>query len=103
MNINPQYRPMYQQAQRMQNAMHSYVNAANPQGYALHREMANLMTDMRTNKNPRAIEGRIKTVQRQMYQLENQGHSQMTFNNASLMHHSFDNMRRSARSFYDFH
>lgn len=102
--INNQYKPLYQKVQRMQYNMQNHVSAsANPAAYAMHREMNSLLADMRANRNPRVIDSRMKTIQRQMSQVSHQSPEFSAYGNAAVMNHGFNQMRTNVRSFYNFH
>lgn len=102
---NRQYQPIYKQAQQMQYHLHDFVGenmSSNPQARVLSRQMNNLMTDMRTGKNPRDLENRIKTIQHQMTTVEHMGQPLMSYDHANVMHHNFENMRRTVRRFNNY-
>lgn len=102
MSINQQYQPMYQQARQLQYRFHDMLGSTDPNARILHREVESLVTDMETNRNPRDIENRIKTIQNHMHQVEHQSQPLMSYSHAEAMHHDFESMRRNVRSFHNY-
>ena len=103
--IDRQYQPIYNQARQLQYHFHDFVGDnmnANPQARVLSHEMQNLMSDMQTGKNPRDIENRIRTIQNQMHTVEHMGQPLMSYGHAEGMHHDFENMRRTVRTFNNY-
>lgn len=103
MSIEPHYQHMYDQARQMQNRIHDSIGDHNhPMAHVIDHEMRGLMDDMEMNRHPRDIENRIKNLQHQMQQVEHQGQHLMTVDHAVNMHHDFEHMRRTVRTFHNY-
>lgn len=98
MNIDPVYLPLYQQARVLQNQFHDAVGTTeHPTAFALRQEMQHLQDDLEIKKNPRDIENRIKVIQHQLLQAQNDGASLMSFEHADHFHRGYEDLRRDVR------
>ena len=98
MHIDPTYQPFYNQARQLQFQLHDALgNAEHPAAHAMRTEMQHLVDDLEVHKNPRDIENRIKTLQRQMLEVRSQNHSFMNYEHADHFHDNFDRMRQDVR------
>ncbi len=66
--MDSRYVPIYKQAAALQHQFHdiSHSAAHNPQAMVLRNEIHHLTNDIATNKNPRTIDHRLQTIQRQL-------------------------------------
>jgi uncharacterized membrane protein len=102
--ISNQYRPLFQRAQQMQKHMQTMTGTHTSQSYALNREMNGLLSDMSMNRHPQTIDGRIKTIERQMNQIQHQGtglNAAYNARSAMTMHQSFQQLRNGVHNFYN--
>jgi hypothetical protein len=98
MSIDPAYQPFYDRARNLQYQLHDTLSGTDhPAAFAMRQEMQHLVDDLEVHKNPRDIENRIKTLQRQMLEVRSQGHSFMNYEHADHFHDNFDQMRQDVR------
>jgi hypothetical protein len=102
MGILTEYQPIYKEARHLQYRAHDMLRSDHPSVRILHKEVEGLMTDLETSRNPRDVENRIKMIQNQMHQIEHQGNRLMSLEHGESMHHDFENMRRTVRTFHDY-
>jgi hypothetical protein len=102
------YKPLYKQAAAMQHKFHDYTyhNAADPTSMVLRQQIHNLTTDLATNKNPRTIENRLRTIQTQLRQAQRQGTQMgsitgqpqaLNYRQNSFLKNNFEHMRTDVR------
>ena len=97
-----QYHDLFDQATRMQYKFHDYTAGQashQPMARALQNEIHQLVQDISTERSPRSIEDRIKTIQRQLEQTKHVSEPFMNFNNHDDMHDNFEDMRNDVRKF----
>jgi hypothetical protein len=98
MPIDPTYQPFYNRARQLQNQLHDALGTTeHPTAFAMRQEMQHLVDDLEVRKNPRDIENRIKTLQRQMLEARNQGAHLMTYEHTDHFHDSYEQMRQDVR------
>ncbi|HEX7963702.1 MAG TPA: hypothetical protein VF466_03860 [Candidatus Saccharimonadales bacterium] len=96
--IDPTYQPFYDRARQLQYQLHDAIGGtANPQAFAMRQEMQHLVNDLEVKKNPRDIENRIATLQRQVLQARSQPDSFMSYEHIDHFHDNFDQMRQDVR------
>lgn len=94
------YQPFHKQALDLQYRFHDIVdNPSSPQAQVLQHEIHQLAEDIESEKHPRAIEDRVKTIQRQLIEVRaQQPQSQfMSPEDNHFMHHSYEQMREGIR------
>jgi hypothetical protein len=98
MNIDPVYQPLYQQARTLQYQFHDAVGTTDhPTVAVLRQEMQHLVDDLEVKKNPRDIENRIKVIQHQITEVQNQGTPIMSYEHTDHFNRSYEDMRRDVR------
>ena len=95
-----QYHPLYQEAVNLQYKFHDFTaGSTHPEVRILQNEIHQLVEDIEVKKNPRTIEDRIKTIQRQLDQTQHQADPAIHFQNHSYMHDNFEQMRQQMQHF----
>jgi hypothetical protein len=98
--MDQHYHPVYQQAVNLRNQYHDVVDNPNhPMAHILQREIHDLVEDMEKNKNPRTLENRVKTIQRQLLETRMQGDDILSSNHVDYFHHNYEQMRNNIRRF----
>ena len=66
--MDTHYQPIYRQAAAAQYKFHDYTHATayDPAAKVLRNQMHSLTNDLAANKDPRAIERRVRTIQTQL-------------------------------------
>jgi hypothetical protein len=94
------YQPFHKQAVDLQYKFHDMVDDPNhPEARALQHEIHQLVEDIESSKHPRAIEDRVKVIQRQLDQtrLRNAPKPVLNHNENQAMYHSYEQMRHDLR------
>jgi hypothetical protein len=101
--MDPNYRPIYQKVQNLEHQVYDAVDDHNnPMIHVVRNEMRSLMDDMETNKHPRSVEDRVKTIKHQLIQLRAQGDQAMDYGHIDHFHRTFETVRQDLRRFHNY-
>ena len=97
--MNPNYEPFLKQIDNnLKFKIHDCTDDHNARtSRALEQDIRNLISDLRTNKNPRDIEGVIKTIQNRLREAHGNPGSYMSVEHADEFHQIFEQMRMNLR------
>jgi|GEM_PF-2190462 len=105
--LDQHYQTMYKQAASLQHQFHDYSHpmAHDPMAHVLRQEIHNLTNDIATNKNPRTIEERLRTIQTQIRNTQavhpttpgSYANPLLNHNQSNLLHTNFEQMRQGFR------
>ena len=99
---DPQYHSLFDAATQMQYKFHDFTAgeaAHHPEARELQNEIHQLVQDIATEKNPRSIEQRIKTIQHELESAKHSGSLPMSFMQHDVLHDHFEDMRNNVRKF----
>jgi YesN/AraC family two-component response regulator len=101
--MDPNYKPLYQKAQSLEHQVYDAIDDHNhPNIRVIRTEMHALIDDMESNRHPRTVEDRIKTIQHQLIQIRAQGGQAMDYSNVDHFHRNFEDMRQDLRRFRNY-
>lgn len=106
--MDSSYVPIYKQAAALQHQFHDYSHhmAHSPTATVLRNEIHNLTNDLASNKHPRTIEHRLKTIENQLRMAQTfhpgllPGQSESPVINtheSTMLHKNFEMMRKNIR------
>lgn len=98
--MDPHYHDLRQHALQLRDQLNDRLDDRNhPMAHILQHESNQLVEDIESQKNPRALEDRIKTIQRQLHGLryEQPGHSVMDHGDLESLHHAYEHQREMVR------
>jgi hypothetical protein len=92
------YKPLHEQARNLEFRVRDLIDQpGHPTSVALRNETHKLTEEIEMDKNPRAIEERVKVIQRQIDQAEHHGEAIMNVEHLSDLHHHYEGMRSNIR------
>jgi hypothetical protein len=92
------YEPYWHQAMELRHETHDLINDYNhPVAQVLHHETNQLVEDIEMHRKPRAIEDRIKQIQRQLIEARAQGTTVLNADHNQYLHHNYDQLRSRVR------
>jgi hypothetical protein len=101
--MDPNYKPLYQRVDDLRFRAHdAFDQPDHPTAHLLKRELESLKDDIESNKSPRTVEDRIKTIQHQLLQAKSQQHGVMSYQHADDLHDHFEHMRMDLRKFHNY-
>lgn len=93
------YEPLWHDAMQLKHQTQDMINDHNhPMAQVLHHETTQLVDDIEMNRTPRAIEDRVKQIQRQLVQARAQGEGVINYTHNEGLHHSYTQMRDRIRN-----
>lgn len=96
--MDPSYKPIHQQADRL---FHKYLDIVDDKSDALassaQHEIKEVVELIEMNKAPRAVEDRIRQVERMMEKVRSGGSRMMTPEDAAFMLHQYEELRKQLR------
>ena len=92
------YDDYYNQAFELQHHFHDIVDDHDhPQAVVLRHEITQLAEDMKSEKHPRDLEARLKTIDHQLLQARTHGEQVMTYQNLEDLQHRYHRLREQVR------
>lgn len=93
--MNARYQPLYKQAMNLQYKFRDIVDdPRHPGAQSMQREIRELVEDVESEKAPRAIENRIKSIQQALQQTKSQdGIGVLSYEDNNLLYRAFEQMR----------
>ncbi len=96
--MDTHYEPFHKQALDLQYKFHDSINDhEHPMARLLTREIHQLTQDIESQRNPRAIEDRIKIIQHQLVETRAQGEKVINYEHNQHLHHNYEYMRGGIR------
>lgn len=96
--VDSLYEPYWHEAMQLKAHTHDMIrDHNNPMARVLHYETSQLVEDIEMNRQPRAIEDRIKQIQHQLVQARTQGEEVMNYSHSEGLHRSYTHMRERVR------
>lgn len=97
--MDPEYKPFLDQVDNnLRFRIHDTIDEHDhPTARALENDVRDLISDLKTNHNPRNIEDRIKTIQNRLREAHHSPGSYMSVEDADQFHHIFEEMRMDLR------
>ena len=106
MELDDQYNPAHKQAVALQDKFHDYVGLRqmhyDPRATLLQHEIHHLVGEIEGRKDPRTIEHRIKTIERELQ--ENRLHENpiMHYDHINELHGHYRDLREQVRRFSNY-
>lgn len=96
--MDAHYEPYWHQAMQLKHQTQDVINDhGHPTAMVLHHETNQLVEDIEMHRQPRAIEDRIKQIQRQLIEARAQGDQVINYDHNQHLHHNYEQMRNSVR------
>lgn len=97
--MNPEYEPFLKQLDgNLKFRIHDCMDDPNhPTAKALQRDVQDLISDLKTNKNPRDLEDAVKVMQQRLRDAHSNPGSFMSVEDADQFHRIFEDMRMDLR------
>lgn len=96
--MNPTYEPFLHQVDDLKYKIKDALDQPNHStARALHDDLEDLISDLRTNKHPRNIEDRLKEMQRRLREAHDNPGSYMNVEDADHFHRLLEEMRMRLR------
>lgn len=98
--MDQHYHELREHALDLRNQVHDRIDDHNhPMAHILVHETNQLVEDIESQKHPRALEDRIKTIQRELHGLryEQPGHTLMSHGDLESFHHAYEHQRDMIR------
>lgn len=98
--MNYQYNDFHNHARDLEFRVHDLIdNHAHPEAHALREEVRLLKEDFEQGRNPRSIESRMETIQRQLMQNQHSNQPYMDVSHSTDLHRHMQDMRMAIRKF----
>lgn len=92
------YDEYYKQAFDIQNHFHDVVDDEHhPQAVSLRHEIVQLTEDMKSEKDPRHLDDRLKVIEHQLLQARTHGEQVMSYQNIEDLQHRYRRLREQVR------
>lgn len=97
--MKPEYEPFFKQIDtNLRFRIHDCIdNPGHPTARGLEQDIRDLLSDFKTNKNPRDLEDSIKTIQNRLREAHYNPGGYMSVEDADQFHHIFEGMRMNLR------
>ena len=101
--MDADYQPFLRQAVDLQYKFHDVIDQPNdPQALQLKNDIQGLVNDVKTKRNPRDIENRVKTIQQQLKNLHSNGAQILDTSHCDAFWHSYEQMRTDLHQFQNY-
>jgi hypothetical protein len=95
--MDTHYEPFHKQALDLRYKVQDTIDDTNhPLARVLSHEAHQLVEDIESGRQPRAVEDRVKQIQHQLIQLRAQGNV-LDHNSNQMLHHNYEQMRERLR------
>ena len=92
------YEPYWHEAMELKHQTNDMINDhSHPMAQVLHHETSQLVEDIEMARKPRAVEDRIKQIQRQLIEVRAQGSAVINTSHNESLHHSYGQLRERVR------
>lgn len=96
--MDPNYKPIQQQADRLHHTFRDIADDRNsPVGQTLEKETREIREDIESNRSPRAVEDRIRRVQQVLHQAKDSPTPALSPDDADRLFDAYEDLREALR------